>query len=153
VGTLSNVVSVLLADDDDIFCEHLTRSAAGEDGLRVLGSASDGLEVARLAGLLQPTVVVAGQMFATDRAPGLVAAIRRASPETAVVIACGTLVRSSMTRALAEGAQGYFVKDLPWPEIALLLRAAAAGTLALGPRARAMLEGAPAPPPVNHGHA
>ena len=126
------MTSVLLADDHRLLREGLRRSLE-DAGLTVVGEAGDGEQAVRLAGELQPDVVLMDVSM-----PGLggveaTRTIRSRHPEVEVVILTMHADESVVTDAVRAGAAGYLVKDCTTDEIVDVIRAVATGDAALSP--------------------
>lgn len=133
-------IRLMLADDHRMLREGLRRSLTDE-GFDVVGEASDGEEAVRLAGALQPQVVL---MDVTMPEVDGVEATRRIvaeHPDIRVVMLTMHADQSVIAEALRAGASGYLVKDCSTDEIADAVRMAASDDAALSPQlATAMLD-------------
>jgi two-component system response regulator DegU len=133
-------IRLMLADDHRMLREGLRRSLTDE-GFDVVGEASDGEEAVRLAGALQPQVVL---MDVTMPDVDGVEATRRIvaeHPDIRVVMLTMHADQSVIAEALRAGASGYLVKDCSTDEIADAVRMAASDEAALSPQlATAMLD-------------
>lgn len=133
-------IRLMLADDHRMLREGLRRSLTDE-GFDVVGEASDGEEAVRLAGALQPQVVL---MDVTMPDVDGVEATRRIvaeHPDIRVVMLTMHADQSVIAEALRAGASGYLVKDCSTDEIADAVRMAASDDAALSPQlATAMLD-------------
>jgi DNA-binding NarL/FixJ family response regulator len=104
----------------------------GADGLSVVGEASDGAEVVRLAAELGPDVVVMDLQM-----PGLhgIEATRQilaARPGTAVLVLTMFEDDDTVFAAVAAGACGYLLKGADGADIVTAIRSAAAGQAVFG---------------------
>ena len=104
-------VSVLIADDNGLFRSALVAILDAEPRVEVVGRAGDGEEAVRMAGELEPDVVlmdlsmpVLDGFLATQR-------ILEESPGARVLILTGSPERTDVARAEAAGAAGYVTKD------------------------------------------
>ena len=124
---------IVIVDDDALVRAGLRLMLDGADGIRVVGEASDGGGV---AGVLDahPAHVVLMDL----RMPGVggIEATRRvrSRPSPPAVVVLTTFdTAEEVTGALAAGAAGYLLKDMPPARIAAAVRAAAAGEPVLAP--------------------
>ncbi len=104
-------VRVLIADDDPLFMDALEAILGIEAQIEVAGRAHDGEEALRLAGELEPDVVLMDlSMPVVD---GLEASerIRAEAPDTAVVVLTGSSYAEDVEKALQAGVSGYVTKD------------------------------------------
>jgi DNA-binding NarL/FixJ family response regulator len=136
---------VLVADDHPLYREGLVGLLGTTDDLVVVGQAADGLEAVRLAGEVDPDVVVMDLTM-----PGLngIEATRRivaARPEARVLVLT-MLDDTGVADAVAAGARGYVVKSSSPDATLAAIRSVAHGDIifsaALATRLAAMVGGA-----------
>ena len=133
MGARGEDIRVVVVDDHDLF-RHGLRELFEEQGIRVVGEASDGEEAVRLATHSLPDVVVMDLNL--PRVSG-VEAIRRltsAAPTVRVLVLTISADDDDVLDAIEAGASGYLLKDASIAEIAAGVRAAAAGDALLSPR-------------------
>ena len=126
-------VSVVVADDQSAVREGLVLLLGTLPGITVAGEAADGDAAVELVAATNPDVVLMDLNM-----PGCdgVTATRRITaehPGTRVVVLTTYADDESIIGALQAGALGYLTKDATRAEIALALRAAAAGQAVLDP--------------------
>ena len=127
-------ITVLLADDHALVRRGFRRLLEDDEGIVVVGEASDGEEAVRLAATLKPRVIVMD--CAMPGTSGLVATRRILEQDRGVAILMlsmhseGTLVR----QALEAGASGYILKDALDLDLAAAVKRVAAGELVLDPK-------------------
>lgn len=117
-------IRLMLADDHRMLREGLRRSLT-EDGFDVVGEASDGEEAVRMAGDLQPDVVLMDVTMPDVDGVEATRRIRRLHPAVQVVMLTMHADESVIADALRAGAAGYLVKDCSIEEIAAAVRMAA----------------------------
>ena len=122
-----------MVDDHDLFRRGL-RELLEEQGIRVIGEASNGPDAIALAIRSRPDVVVMDlnlpRQSGTDATRELVATM----PEARVLVLTVEAGGRNVLDALIAGACGYLLKDATIEEIAAGVRAAAAGQSFVSPR-------------------
>ncbi len=136
---MSEVIRLLIADDHLIVRQGLRLILETEDGFELVGEASDGAEAVKLAGELNPDVVLMDL-----RMPGMdgLAAIERLAeeqPKIAIVILTTFDEDELMVRGLRAGAKGFLLKDTQRDTLFESIRAAARGETLLKPDVMARL--------------
>ena len=136
---MSAAIRVLVADDHLIIRQGLRLIFETCDDIQLVGEAADGAEAVRLAGQLQPDVVLMDL-----RMPGMdgMTAIERlhaSQPQLAVVILTTFNEDELMLRGLQAGAKGYLLKDTGREALFNAIRAAARGETLLKPEIMARL--------------
>lgn len=146
--------TVLLADDHGFTLDGMQRAVDGTEGLRVVGTASGGIEAIALARQLKPDLAVLD--FQMPDATGLevVLEISRWAPDTRCAIVTGVTRPAVLAQIAQAGVAGLFLKAAPPEQIcAGLLRVASGETVLpegisvsdgvpdLSPREREVLEG------------
>lgn len=115
---------ILVADDQPLFLETLATTLE-LDGLDVVGKAQDGLEAARLAGVLLPDVVLMDLDMPVMDGIEATLRIRQALPSARVVIVTGSDSADDVDRARTAGAAGYVTKDRLAADLSAAIAAAA----------------------------
>jgi DNA-binding NarL/FixJ family response regulator len=128
------VVKVLIVDDDALVRAGLTMMLDGVAGIRVVGEAADGTEVARLVSEHAPDVVLMDLRM--PKLDGINATRRlRARPGAPEVIVLTTFDSdANVVRALRAGAGGFLLKDTPPQRIVEAVLRVAAGDPILSPQ-------------------
>lgn len=127
------MLSVLLADDHQLFREGLANILNAQPDFEVIGEAADGLEAVVKTRQLQPDLVVMDISM-----PGMdgVEATRRIKVENPVVTVVMLTVRDEdekLFEAIMNGAQGYLLKNIRSRDLLALLRGTARGEAAITP--------------------
>jgi len=149
---LSDPIRVLIADDHLIVREGLRLILETAEGMALVGEATDGAEAVRLAGQVQPDVILMDL-----RMPGVdgltaIERLRDTHPHIAVVILTTYNEDDLMLRGLKAGARGYLLKDTGRETLFHAIRAAARGEMLLKPEIVAKVlahAAAPEPAPVS----
>ncbi|HVQ88084.1 MAG TPA: response regulator transcription factor [Actinomycetes bacterium] len=129
------MIKVVLVDDHGMVRAGLVQLLGGDDGIDVVGTASDGAEAVTVVQAELPDVVLMDlQMPGTD---GVTATrqIQQVVPTAQVVILTSFSDRDRIVGALDAGAIGYLLKDAEPEEILAAVKAAARGESPLHPRA------------------
>jgi DNA-binding NarL/FixJ family response regulator len=126
-------IRVLVADDHALYRRGLEMVLGTEEGIDIVGEASDGAEAIRRAEELLPDVVLMD--IRMPRRSGIEActAIKDVVPSTKIVILTISDEESDLYEAVRAGANGYLLKDVPGEEIADGIRAVANGQSLISP--------------------
>lgn len=126
-------INVLLADDHGLIREGLRRMLEIEPDIRVVGEASDGLEVLEKVDELHPDVVVMD--ISMPVADGIAATreIVRRRPETHVIVLTMHKEDGHAVRAIQAGARGYLLKNTKSSEVLNAIRAVHRGASLVDP--------------------
>ena len=135
------VIRLLIADDHPIVRDGLSGMFSDEPGFEVVGEAGDGAEAVRLAGLLEPDVILMDlRMPGMDGVTAIGELARRGSPARVLVLTTYD-TDSHVLSAIEAGATGYLLKDAPRAELLRAARAAAQGQAVLSPAVASRLMG------------
>lgn len=122
-----DTITVLVADDHELFLEGLALLVDTLDGCQVVGVARDGAEAVELARRLEPDVVLMDvRMPALDGAEAT-SRILDVRPHVAVVMVTMFADDESVFHALRAGAKGYVLKGATKAELGRAIHAAAHG--------------------------
>jgi DNA-binding NarL/FixJ family response regulator len=135
------VIRLLIADDHPVVRDGLSGMFSDEPGFEVVGQAANGAEAVRLAGLLQPDVILMDlRMPEMDGATAIGELVRRGVPAKVLVLTTYD-TDSHVLSAIEAGATGYLLKDAPRAELLRAARAAAQGQAVLSPAVASRLMG------------
>jgi DNA-binding NarL/FixJ family response regulator len=142
---VSDEVTVLLVDDQELFREGVRVIIDAQDGMRVVGAAGNGMEAIRLVDELRPDVVLmdirmpemdgveaSRQIFAPERAA------RRTKPVRVIVLTTFNLDDRAAT-AIRHGASGFLLKDTTPLMLRDAIRTVHGGNAVLAPQDLATL--------------
>ena len=129
----AKAIRVLLADDQRVVREGLATLLGLLPAVDVVGTASDGEEVVKLAAELAPEVVLMDLRM--PRCDGVEATrrLRELDPESKVIVLTTYADDRSVVDALRAGARGYLTKDAGAEEIEQAIAAVARGEAAIDP--------------------
>jgi len=131
------VIRVLIVDDHAVVREGLRTFLELQDGLAVVGEASDGLEALEQADALRPDVILMDLVMPKLDGVGAMRELRRAGSR--VIVLTSFLDDERLLPAIEAGAAGYLLKDVEPAELARAIRAAHAGEAIIDPSAAARL--------------
>lgn len=132
-------ISVLLADDHDLFCEGLAELLRLRPELEVVGRARDGAEAIAKARALMPDVIL---MDVRMPGTGGVEATRRIKmelPDIRILMLTMSEDDADLFAAVKSGAQGYLLKNTTSAELVRYIRGAVEGEAAISGRMAAKM--------------
>ena len=132
-------IRILIADDHGVVREGLRMFLRLDPEMDVVAEAADGAEALRLAGTLQPDVVLMDLIMPVMDGITATRAIRERFPDTEVVALTSVLEDASVVGAIRAGAIGYLLKTTDADDLRRAIRAAAEGQVQLSPEAAARL--------------
>jgi DNA-binding NarL/FixJ family response regulator len=137
--TSSELIRVLLVDDEELVRFGLRTVLEAAGGFEVVGEAGDGAAGVRAAEQLRPDVVLVDiRMPVLDGLAATEAILALPDPPQVAVLTTFH-VDEYVHAALAAGAAGFLLKDTPPRQIAAAVRAVADGTATLSPAVTATL--------------
>jgi DNA-binding NarL/FixJ family response regulator len=130
---VNDTIRVLIADDQRVVREGLATLLGLLEGVEVIGTASDGVEVRELAATLHPDVVLMDLRM--PRCDGVEATrgLRDLDPNIKVLMLTTYADDRSVIDALRAGARGYLTKDAGADQIRLALEQVMRGQAAIDP--------------------
>jgi two-component system, NarL family, response regulator DesR len=137
-------IRVLLAEDQAMIREALAALLSFEDDIEVVAQVGRGDEVAAAALTASPDVALLDIEMPGMDGLAAAAALRRASPDTKIVILTTFGRPGYLRRAMESGVSGFIVKDSPADKLAQTIRLVVAGQKVIDPdlAAAALSEGA-----------
>jgi len=126
-------ITVLIVDDHSMVAESFRRALALEDDLEVVDVAHSaaGACAAAIAG--RPDVVLMDYALPDGDGVTAAAAILRELPATKVILVTGSDANDAVRGAIEAGCVGYLQKTMALAQLAIAIRAAAAGETAISP--------------------
>jgi DNA-binding NarL/FixJ family response regulator len=120
-------ITLLLADDHEVFAEGLGMVLDAEDDLEVLGVAADGAQTLELLDEDRPTVLLLDAHMPRTDVTAVLREVKQRAPETKVLVLSAD-TRSEMVNAVIEaGADAFLAKDVSSPQVATTIRRVVGG--------------------------
>jgi len=123
----SATITVVLADDHHVVRQALRTLLESEDGIQVIGEASDGIETVALVEKVNPNVLVVDVMMPGLNGLGVIRQVRQREPRTQIVVLSMHAEDAYVLSALKSGACGYVLKDSDAGDLLLAIKKAAHG--------------------------
>ncbi|GAA3102679.1 response regulator [Streptosporangium carneum] len=124
-------VRVLVVDDQELIREGIASLLGIQPGLTVVGTARDGEDAVQRALALEPDVILMDVRMPVVDGVEAVTILRGRMPRCRIVMLTTFDDEEYIVRALAAGATGYLLKDLPAADLADAVRLAHAGVTQL----------------------
>jgi DNA-binding NarL/FixJ family response regulator len=120
-------VRILLADDHTLVRAGIRSLLTGIENVLVVGEASDGHEALRRVADTHPHLVLLDIMMPGLNGLEVLARIHRDHPDVRVIILSMNAAEEYVLQALRAGASGYLLKNVSPTELAMAVKAVAAG--------------------------
>jgi DNA-binding NarL/FixJ family response regulator len=134
-----DAIRVLIVDDHAVVREGLRTFLQLQDGVEVVGEASDGEEALREAERLDPDVVLMDLVMPNLDGVGAMRELRTRAPHARVIVLTSFLEEERVLPALRAGAAGYLLKNVQPSELTRAIRAADAGEAIIDPAVAARM--------------
>jgi len=126
-------ITVLLVDDHALVRKGFRRLLEDEQGIQVVGEASDGAEAVRVAHELKPQVIVMDMSMPGLNGIQACVEILKVLPRTAILMLSMYSEEAQVRNAIKAGAKGYVLKNADDVDLAAAIRDVAAGKRVVGP--------------------
>jgi two-component system, NarL family, response regulator NreC len=126
-------ITILLADDHEIFRQGLQMLLSNQPAFQVVGQAVDGLEAVMMAEHLQPDVVIVDMMMPGLNGLEVICQIKQRLPNCYIIILSMYDDECYVFQALKNGASGYVLKESSTADLIEAVNAAVAGKRFLSP--------------------
>jgi DNA-binding NarL/FixJ family response regulator len=104
-------LTVVIADDHDLFAESVEAFLSTDDRFRVVGRAADGAEAANLVKAERPDVVLMDISMPVLDGFAAARAILEEAPDVSILFLTGSNAPADVAAARAAGGAGYLTKD------------------------------------------
>jgi NarL family two-component system response regulator LiaR len=116
------VIRILIADDHAVVRRGLSALIETEEGMELVGEASDGEEAVRLARALHPDVILLDLVMPRKDGIAAIREIRAEDPEARILVLTSFAEDRKVLGAVEAGALGYLLKDATPQELLRALR-------------------------------
>jgi DNA-binding NarL/FixJ family response regulator len=130
---MSDKITVLLADDHSLVRRGFRRMLEDDPAITVVGEASSGDEVVRLAAELRPSVIVMDCAMPGTNGLAATRQILETSPDVAILMLSMHAEQTLVRQALEAGARGYILKSALDLDLAAAVSKVASGETVLDP--------------------
>ena len=113
----SEIIRLLICDDQDIVCEGLRAMFAPIPQIEVVGVAKNGIEAVELTGRFRPDLVLMDLKMPRMNGVQATKTIREKFPNVRVLVLTTYDVDEWVLNAVRNGAAGYLLKDTPQEEL------------------------------------
>ena len=138
---MTEIVTVLVVDDQRLVREGIASLLDIQEGVRVVGQATNGQEAIERAVALAPDVILMDVRMPLMDGIVATAQIRRQAPGSQVIMLTTFDDEEYIIKSLRAGAVGYLLKDIPASQLAQAVRLAHAGIYQLEPSVAGKLVG------------
>ena len=132
-------IRVLIVDDHALFRRGLEMVLAEESDIELVGEASDGAEAVAKAGEALPDVVLMDIRMPKSSGIEACRAMKEVAPSAKIVMLTISDEEEDLFEAIRAGASGYLLKDIPYDEVADVVRAVHGGQSLINPSMAAKL--------------
>jgi DNA-binding NarL/FixJ family response regulator len=124
---MANSIRVLIVDDHEIVREGLRTLLAEEEGVEVVGEASDGAEAVSLTLALQPDVILMDLVMPNMDGIEAMRSLQQPDASWHILVLTSFAEKEMVRSALELGAIGYLLKDILKTELIQAIHAASQG--------------------------
>lgn len=108
---MSEPIRVLIVDDHTVVRDGLNALLSVEPGILVVGSAADGVEAVKLAGELEPDIILLDLVMPKMDGVQAINEIKNNNPEIKILVLTSFAENHQVYSAIKSGAIGYLMKD------------------------------------------
>ena len=132
-------IRVLIVVDHALFRRGLEMVLAEEPDIELVGEASDGAEAVAKAGEALPDVILMDIRMPKSSGIEACRAMKEVAPSAKIVMLTISDEEEDLFEAIRAGASGYLLKDIPYDEVADVVRAVHGGQSLINPSMAAKL--------------
>jgi len=121
-------IRVLIVDDHALFRRGLEMVLAEEPDIELVGEASDGAEAVAKAGEALPDVILMDIRMPKSSGIEACRAMKEVAPSAKIVMLTISDEEEDLFEAIRAGASGYLLKDIPYDEVADVVRGCTAAS-------------------------
>lgn len=136
-----DIVKVMVVDDQQLMRDGISSLLSIQDGIEMVGTASDGQEAIEQALALQPDVIFMDVRMPVMNGITATGKIRQQLPSCQVLMLTTFDDEEEIIKALIAGATGYLLKDIPAQDLARAVRLVHKGIYQLDPSIAGKLVG------------
>jgi DNA-binding NarL/FixJ family response regulator len=126
-------IRVIVVDDQELFRRGLIMLLSVEDGIDVVGEASDGIEATELAAKFVPDVVLMDVRMPKRSGIEACITIKDSAPSAKILMLTVSEEEADLYEAVKNGASGYLLKDASIDEVAQAVALVADGQSLISP--------------------
>jgi DNA-binding NarL/FixJ family response regulator len=135
------LVKVMVVDDQQLMRDGIASLLSIQEGIEIVGTASDGQEAIKQALALQPDVILMDVRMPVMNGITATEKIRQQLPSCQVLMLTTFDDEEEIVKALIAGATGYLLKDIPAQDLANAVRLAHKGIYQIEPSIAGKLVG------------
>ena len=128
-------IKVLIADDHSVVRQGLRTFLELDPEIEIVGTAIDGNEALRLTQALKPNVVLMDLMMPDMDGFDATKAIKKALPQTVVLVLTSNTDDNAVAKAIQAGANGFLLKNMEAQELCHSIKTASLRQLVMSPQA------------------
>lgn len=117
-----NKIRILIADDHSLMRVGLRALFSHQTDMMVIGEACDGLSAVKLAGELDPDIIIMDLMMPKLDGADATRCILNVAPDTKIIILTSYSTSDDLVRAISNGVNGALIKSAPIEEIVEAVR-------------------------------
>jgi len=130
---MSDTIRILIADDHKIVRKGLQALIATQQNLTVVGEAANGVEAVKLAGQLQPDVILLDLVMPQKGGIEAIQEIKQSNADARILVLTSFTDDEKVFSAIKSGALGYLLKDSSPQELVQAIQSVHRGEASLSP--------------------
>ena len=130
---MSETIRILIADDHELVRKGLVALLSVKPDIEVVGQAKDGVDAVRLAGSLEPDIILMDLLMPRKNGIEATREIKAENPDARILIITSFAEDENVYQAVKAGALGYLLKDSSPLELMQAIHDVCKGRLSLHP--------------------